>query len=169
MEEWKVIENYPMYEVSSEGRVRSYYNGSHGKRTVPKILSLKVDRIGYTFVHLKNDLGRKPFRVHRLVAKSFIPNPSGLPEVNHKDEDKSNNSVHNLEWCEKLYNIRYSKVWKSNERSVLQYTKEGTLVREYNSLSEAARLNNVTPQSIFAAIKNNWCSADSRWKYKEEG
>lgn len=53
MEEWKVIKDYPMYEVSSEGRIRSYYNGSHGRRIIPKILSLKTDRIGYTFIHLK--------------------------------------------------------------------------------------------------------------------
>ena len=167
MEEWKVIKNYPMYEVSSEGRIRSYYNGSHGKRIIPKILSLKTDRIGYTFIHLKNELGRKPLRVHKLVAEAFIPNPDNLPEVNHKDENKSNNSVYNLEWCKRLYNVRYSKVWESNERAVLQYTETGIFIKEYKSLSEAARDNNITPQSIFVAIKNTWCSANFKWRYKE--
>lgn len=167
MEEWKVIKDYPMYEVSSEGRIRSYYNGSHGRRIIPKILSLKTDRIGYTFIHLKNESGRKPLRVHRLVAEAFIPNPNNLPEVNHKDENKSNNSVYNLEWCKRLYNVRYSKVWESNERAVLQYTETGIFIKEYKSLSEAARDNNITPQSIFVAIKNNWCSANFKWRYKE--
>lgn len=167
MEEWKVIRDYPMYEVSSEGRIRSYYNGSHGRRIIPKILSLKTNRIGYTFIHLKNESGRKPLRVHRLVAEAFIPNPDNLPEVNHKDENKSNNSVCNLEWCKRLYNVRYSKVWESNERAVLQYTETGIFIKEYKSLSEAARDNNVTPQSIFVAIKNNWCSANFKWRYKE--
>lgn len=167
MEEWKVIRDYPMYEVSSEGRIRSYYNGNHGRRIIPKILSLKTDRIGYTFIHLKNESGRKPLRVHRLVAEAFIPNPDNLPEVNHKDENKSNNSVYNLEWCKRLYNVRYSKIWESNERAVLQYTETGIFIKEYKSLSEAARDNNVTPQSIFVAIKNNWCSANFKWRYKE--
>ena len=166
MEEWRMIKNYPMYEVSNEGRIRSYYNGRHGKREIPKILSLKVDKIGYVFIHLKNNLGRKPIRVHRLVAEAFIPNPNNLPEVNHKDENKNNNSVYNLEWCERLYNVQYSRIWKSNERPVFQYSKEGNFIREYCSLSEAARINHTTPQSIFVAIKNNWCSANSKWRYK---
>lgn len=166
-EEWRIIKNCPMYEVSNLGNIRSYYNGSHGIRTIPRRIALKTDRIGYTFVHLQNNSGRKPYRVHRLVAEAFIPNPNNLSEVNHKDENKQNNRIDNLEWCSRLYNVRYSKVWTSTERPVLQYDKEGNFIKEYNSMSEAARSNNTTPQSIFVSIKYGWYSANSKWKYKE--
>lgn len=111
MEEWKIIEECPMYEVSNLGNIRSYFNASHGKRLIPKPISIKVDRIGYSFVHLKNKFGkRKPYRVHRLVATAFIKNPNNFPEVNHIDENKkNNNSVNNLEWCTRVQNIHHSK------------------------------------------------------------
>ena len=56
-EEWRIIKNCPMYEVSNLGNIRSYYNGSHGSRIIPRRIALKTDRIGYTFVHLQNNSG----------------------------------------------------------------------------------------------------------------
>lgn len=108
-EEWRSIEGYEgLYEVSSYGRVRSLdryeINNLGYKRLLKgKILSPGIKKDGYFIVSLKN----KNFRVHRLVAQAFIPNPEGLPQVNHKDEDKSNNNVDNLEWCDSKYNNNY--------------------------------------------------------------
>ena len=166
MEEiWKEIKNYPMYEVSSMGRVRSYYNARHGRRVIPRLLAIKTDRIGYNFVHLKNEDGRKPLRVHRLVAEAFIPNPESLTEINHLDENKQNNCVNNLEWCTRLQNIRHSKVWESVKREVNQYDSEHTLIKTWYSMSEAARSLKVAPQSIFRAIQKHGKSVGYYWCY----
>ena len=165
MEEWRLVKDYPMYEISSLGRIRSYYNASHGKRTTPKLLAIKIDKIGYSFVHLKNEKGRKPLRVHRLVAEAFIPNPENLPEINHLDENKQNNCVNNLEWSSRLHNVRYSKVWKTNQTAINQYDLNHVFIRTWESISEAARAINVTPQCIFCAIRDNRSGAGYYWEY----
>lgn len=82
---------------------------------------------GYLIVELRAGGKRKHKRVHRLIAEAFIPNPNGLPEVNHKDENKHNNNVANLEWCDSSYNKQYGsgrasrsagmrKVWEARRR-----------------------------------------------------
>lgn len=112
VEVWKEINDYEgLYEVSSLGRVRSldryvsYTNGQihlhKGKVLRPGVCN------GYLQVVLcKNGEVKHPL-VHRLVAEAFIPNPDNLPQVNHKDENPSNNTIDNLEWCTSLYNINY--------------------------------------------------------------
>ena len=94
---WISIKGYEdSYEISNLGRVKSLISNG-------LILKQSKDKDGYHVVSLK----RKSFRVHRLVATAFIPNPNNLEQVNHKDEDKSNNTVDNLEWCNTTYNINY--------------------------------------------------------------
>lgn len=94
---WKDIEGYEgMYEISSLGRVKSLISNG-------LIMKQSKDKDGYCIVCLK----RKSFRVHRLVARAFIQNPNNLEQVNHKDENKSNNAIDNLEWCDTIYNINY--------------------------------------------------------------
>ena len=113
MEEiWKTIKGYEgLYEVSNLGRVRSldrcvvYANGQvHIHRG--KILRPGISNV-YMQVHLCKCGDMKQPLVHRLVADAFIPNPENLPQVNHKDEDPSNNKVRNLEWCTSEYKINY--------------------------------------------------------------
>ena len=113
-EEWKVIEGYDFaYRVSSFGRVE----GTNG------LMKPYDNGYGYLIVELRKQGKKKHKRVHRLVAEAFIENPTLLPEVNHKDENKHNNAVTNLEWCTSSYNKRYGsgrtsrsegmkKVWK---------------------------------------------------------
>lgn len=109
IEEWRTVVGYEgLYEVSSYGRVRSldrYVKSSYGAYRLHKgkVLSPGVRPDGYLVVSLQE----KMFRVHRLVAGAFIPNPDGLPAVNHIDEDKTNNRVDNLEWCDSKYNNNY--------------------------------------------------------------
>ena len=160
-EEWRIIKNCPMYEVSNLGNIRSYYNGSHGSRIIPRRIALKTDRIGYTFVHLQNNSGRKPYRVHRLVAEAFIPNPNNLSEVNHKDENKQNNRIDNLEWCDAKYNVNYGSGHTRsclsrrvcNTKAILQYDLDGNLLREFYSISEASRVLDISMGSILDCLK----------------
>ena len=101
---WKDIPGYEgKYEVSNLGNVRSLNYNRSGE---PKLLK-QGNVNGYKVVILYKDGKKKTCNVHRLVAMTFIPNPDNLPIVNHKDEDKSNNNVNNLEWCTYKYNNTY--------------------------------------------------------------
>lgn len=116
-EEWRPIEGYEgLYEVSNTGRVRSldmYVKIGYGNYRLHKgkvISLLKKGEYGYIQVNLCYNGKLYKKYVHRLVAQAFIPNPDNLPEVNHKDEDKTNNSVENLEWCDRKYNMNFGTV-----------------------------------------------------------
>lgn len=97
---WKDIPGYEgLYKVSSRGRIWSNRNSLY--------LKPAVDKLGYFVVILYSAGRRKTIRVHRLVALAFIPNPNSYKEVNHKDENKANNNIENLEWCTRAYNVNY--------------------------------------------------------------
>lgn len=111
-EVWKPIKGFEgLYEISNLGRVKSLpkYTDSKGYPQLRKEKFLKPGKTGkkrnYLAVVLNNG---KSYKVHRLVAEAFIPNPNNLPLVNHKDENPANNRVDNLEWCTNKYNSQYS-------------------------------------------------------------
>ena len=100
MEEWKNIIGYEgLYEVSNIGNVRNVRRNT--------LLRLSKNKYGYIQVWLYKNGIKTGLKVHRLVAEAFLPNPDNLPQVNHLDEDKTNNSVDNLEWCDQKYNVNY--------------------------------------------------------------
>lgn len=102
IEIWRNIEGYEgLYQVSNLGRVKSL------KFKDERILKCGNNGRGYLFVGLSKHNKVKHHYIHRLVAKAFIPNPDNLPEVNHRDEDKTNNNINNLEWCNHIYNMNY--------------------------------------------------------------
>lgn len=110
---WKPVVGYEgLYEVSNTGRVRSLdryvKSKSNSYRLIKgKVLSGFITRYGYVRCFIRvNGVGRGYF-VHRLVAEAFIPNPYNLPQVNHRDENPSNDNVDNLEWCNAKYNMNY--------------------------------------------------------------
>ena len=113
MEEWKDIEGYEgLYQVSNKGRIKSLNYRRTGKEGM---LKGKPDKNGYLIVFLyKKGEKPKPFLIHRLVAIMFLHNPNNYLEVNHIDEDKTNNNVENLEWCTRKYNMNYGT---RNERA----------------------------------------------------
>lgn len=113
IEEWRPIEGYEgLYEVSNTGRVRSLdmylkCKGKSYRLQKGKVLSPSKNTDGYLQVCLCCNGKYKKCLVHRLAAQAFIPNPDNLPEINHLDEDKTNNNVDNLEWCDRKYNLNY--------------------------------------------------------------
>ena len=134
------IEGYENYEVRPNGEVVNTKTG--------RVLKPSKDKKGYLMVTLCNNGCCKTYTVHRLVAEAFIPNPYNLPQVNHKDEDKSNNHVENLEWCTAEYNLNYgsrnkraAKARINGKRSkiVLQLRKNGSLIRVWPSVNEVKR------------------------------
>lgn len=131
-EVWVDVTGYEgLYQVSNLGRVKSFGATSRqGWQLKERILKQTVEPKGYAKVGIRKDGKLKTVRVHRLVAEAFIPNPYEFPEVNHKDENKANNRVENLEWCSSKYNCRYGTKAK---RAFQTMTQRGTCgLRWYN-------------------------------------
>lgn len=128
---WKDIEGYEgLYQVSNMGRVRSLdREDAQGHRIKGKVLVVSSNGKGYRQINLWQYGDVKHKFIHRLVAIAFLDNPNNLPEVNHKDENKANNSVSNLEWCTRLYNMTYGtrnkRVAKANEHPIYVVTNSG--------------------------------------------
>ena len=142
-EYWKPVVGYEgLYEVSNFGRVKSLKFGKE------KILKPVTNTFGYLQVTLCKNNKKKLVTVHRLVAEAFLPNPHNYSCVNHKDENKQNNNVSNLEWCSAQYNNTYgTRIERVAEKTtngkcskpVLQYTLDGEFVREWPSTMECCR------------------------------
>ena len=170
-EVWRDIEGYEgMYQVSDKGRVRSMKFGK------VKILKPSKDGGGYIFVYLCKNGKKKMCKIHRLVAQAFIHNTNSLPQINHKDEDKTNNKVENLEWCSAKYNNNFgTRIQRVAEKMtngklskpVLQYTKDGKLVREWKSLMDVQRNLGYDHTNISACClgRYKWIYGFV-WKYK---
>ena len=117
METWKNIKGYEgLYQISNKGRVKSLYNKNNKKEKILK----PGERNEYLCVSLYKNNKKNVYSIHRLVAQAFLPNPDNLPVVNHKDENKLNNNVENLEWCNYGYNINYGT---RNERANIKRKK----------------------------------------------
>lgn len=183
---WKAIEGYEgWYEVSSFGRVRSLDRvifNSDGRKRLWKgiIMKIRKDRGGYLTCCLRKNSKCKLLKVHRLVAQTLIPNPDNLPQVNHKDEVKTNNHVDNLEWCDSKYNVNYgTAIQRRTEtqlnslklsKPVLQIDKNSNeIITEYPSANEAARKLNINQGSISNCCNGNCKTYKGfKWKYKRE-
>lgn len=148
-EEWKDIIGYEgLYQVSNFGKVKMLgriKNLWHGGKTFlnPKIVSQNIV-CGYKKVKLRDKNGKtKMVSVHRLVAQAFIENPHNHPQVNHKDENKHNNNVENLEWCTAKYNSNYGtgikKCSEAKFKRIAQISLEGNIVKEWNSMKEIVK------------------------------
>lgn len=155
MEIWKDIPEYEgLYQVSNQGRVKSLFR-------YKKVLKPNILKNGYETVELFKNKSSRRMLVHRLVAMAFIENPNNLPQVNHKDENKQNNFVENLEWVTAIENMSYGtrlarqisntnysselrkniarENGKTTSKSVIQYSKNGEFISRFDSAKEASR------------------------------
>ena len=169
-EYWKPVVGYEgHYQVSNFGRVKSIKFGKE------RILKPGTNKYGYLLVMLCKDGKVKGFTVHRLVAEAFLPNPHNYPCVNHKDENKQNNNVSNLEWCSAQYNNTYgTRIERVAEKTtngkcskpVLQYTLDGEFVREWKSTAECGR-NGFNQGNVVACCRGKLKKYKGfLWEYK---
>ena len=167
-EEWRDIEGYEgLYQVSNLGRVRSL--NCRGHKGCIGILTPRLDGKGYEMVALYKEGKARNTKVHRLVAQAFIPNPNNYPQVNHKDEDKTNNNVDNLEWCTNEYNHNYGT---RNERVAKSLSKKVICITTgeiFNSMREACRKYDINTGRMTECCQGKRKTAGGyKWEYFKE-
>lgn len=155
MEIYKDIQGYEeLYKISNHGNVKSLISN--------KILKLTKDKDGYLNVTLHKQGKVKTYKIHRLVTQAFIENPNNLPQVNHKDEDKTNNHVTNLEWCTNEYNSNYGTRNQRMSKQVMCLETE----KIYSSTMEVERQLGFAQSHISMCCrgKQKTCGGYT-WKY----
>lgn len=178
-EKWKQINDFPGYQVSSFGRVRSFKSKN--------MRVLKPDKVGHGYLLIrlfKNGVSYSKY-VHRLVAEEFIDNPKRLPQVNHKNEIKIDNRVSNLEWCTCKYNLMFGtriervsvsltgreisdKAKAKMSKPVKQLTLDGKLIKIWKSTREAGR-NGFNQGEVSKCCRNESHKHHGyRWQYYTE-
>jgi len=167
LEEWRPIKGYEdRYKISNTGVVFSEIS--------KKFLTPKIDRYGYKVVSLCRDGKSKYTTIHRLVATAFIPNPYNLPTVNHKDENKLNNVVINLEWATVKDNVNYGtrneRMANSKKKNpIAQYDTKMNLIRIHLGIKDAQRTTGINRNSIREVCLGKRSDAGGyKWCYYKE-
>jgi len=174
------IKSFPDYTIDEAGNVWSTKTN--------KYLKPAYNKGGYASVELFNENGSKRLLVHRLVAAAFVPNPNNYPQVNHKDENPSNNSADNLEWCTAKYNMNYGEGAKTRH-SKIDYTRPiyketaikngrkvckavamcspvGEIIKEFKSAVEASHETGIYKTNITrSASTGKYKAGGYLWKY----
>lgn len=141
---WKPIKEYEkLYEVSNFGNVRSIKR----QGTKGNILKFGKRKDGYLQVYLYKNGKGKNFLVHRVVMESFFKK-NNLLDINHKDENKTNNKLENLEYCTKKYNMNYGNRPYKNAKKVNQYDLNNNIIKMWKSIREASRNTNINQSHI---------------------
>lgn len=168
MEVYKDIKGYEgLYQISNLGNVKSLKTGKE------KIMKPFLQRKGYYLIEIRKDNVSKTFAVHRLVAETFISNPDNLPQVNHINENKTDNRVENLEWCSVGYNNNYGtrnkRISEKKKKEVFQFDKNMILLRTWESIKliqeELGFDNTCISRCCNKQVKSSYGYI---WRYKEE-
>ena len=174
-EEWRDVVGYEgLYQVSDQGRVKSLERKVpkwDGERTVKeRILKPAVKPTGYVEVNLYTGGKQKALTVHRLVCQAFHENPDNKPEVNHINEDKTDNRACNLEWSTRIENCnhgtRNERTGKAQSKPVAQYTQDGELIKVWPSTMEVGRQTGFSQGGISLAANGKLKTSHGFiWKY----
>ncbi len=151
---WKPIDNYDGYIASNTGKIAKVMKGdSNGK--------------GYRFIKFQD--GNRIY-IHRLIAETFISNPNNYPIINHKDGNKDNNRIDNLEWCTQSHNIKEAyrlKLHIPKKKIVIQKNLDGKFIQEFEGIREAGKIIGVDYSSIIKCCKDKAKTAGGyKWEYK---
>ena len=169
-EVWKVISEYPEYEISSEGRLK--YPIRKGLKPYKKrITSGSSNPNSYRTFQVRNDNGKKIIAIHRLVAIEFIPNINNYRIVNHKDGNKKNNTINNLEWCTNSQNTKhaYDNNLISSKKKIYQLDFNNDIIEEWDSIEKASKDLKLQKSCICNVLKErNKTSGGYYWCYKEK-
>lgn len=175
------ILNYPNYTVNEKGKIYSIKSN--------KFIKPSITKNGYMSVELFNENGSKRMLAHRIVAMAYIPNPNDYPQVNHIDENPSNNNVENLEWCTAKYNMNYGngartrhlkidyskpcyrenaiKNGKNASVPVLQISLDGNVINRFESIKDAERYLEIKNSHICDCCKGRRKTSNGfLWKYE---
>lgn len=162
----KQIPDYPNYYIDENGNILNI------KRN--RYIKLQTQKDGYVCASLCKNGVIKRCRVHRLVAQAYIPNPNNYPCINHKDENKSNNNVNNLEWCTYAYNNSYGnsqptiKAIEARKIPVIQMGLNGEIIAEYESSCDAMRKTGFNQTNISSCCVGKIHTAYGYiWKHKQ--
>jgi hypothetical protein len=160
---WKAVGVYEgLYLVSEDGEIKSLITGD--------LMTLKPGLNGYIYANLTKNRKKRRVLVHRVVASAFLPNPDGLPQVNHKDENPHNNRVSNLEWCDGYYNTHYGtgleRKAEKIRKPVFQLSLDGSRVARHRSITEASSASGVNPNGIIRCCRRAGNTAGGfMWAY----
>ena len=189
---WKKVEKYKYYEVSNLGNLRSIDRVQVDKNGVSKLMKGRIiklsDSVGYEGANINIDGKRYKFKIHNLVAEAFLPKIEGKKYINHKDFNKKNNCVDNLEWCtpqENFLHAMHNGRWKpschrntksmlgkfgaehNRSRAVIQYDLQGNEIARFGGTREAGRTINLRPESIARCCRGERnCYKNYIWKYE---
>lgn len=167
MEIWKTMKEHNNYEISNYGKVRNKKTGRIRKTT--------INNKGYEQIIVYINKKPKTYYIHRLVASNFIENPNNYKEVNHLDENKLNNNVNNLEWCNGEYNLHYgtrvNRILKAKEptfKQIIQKDLQGNVIRVWKSIREIQEKTNYNKQSIHYCCSGRYKTSNGFiWKYAD--
>lgn len=164
IEEWKDIPNFNgLYQVSNNGNI---------KRTKDEYIFKKnKNSRGYRIITLTKDKKEYSLSVHRLVAEAFIPNPNNLPQINHKDGNKLNNKIENLEWCTQSENMKHAyknKLEIKSGKKVAQFDLDMKIIKIWDKIIEAEKEYKIAHGKITMVCKNKRKTAGGYiWRYYE--
>ena len=197
MEEWKIIEDFPNYMVSNMGRVKSLRkkiiyqtNNRWGKCKCEKIYEEKIlknylSKRGYYVVNLSQNSKSTQFKIHKLVATAFIPNPENKPQIDHINTDRTDNRVENLRWVSNKENMNNpitkqkcsinnnmkNKFGKEhpNSKPILQFTIEGNFIRKWDCTKQVEKELGINRCSICSCLKGRYeTSGGYKWGYEKD-
>lgn len=160
IEIWKDIKNYEgKYIISNYGDIKSL---NYKRTNISQLLKPQEDKNGYFTIPLCKNGKAKRYKVHKLVAQTFIYNPHNYTQINHKDENKQNNKIDNLEWCTQSYNNLYGNHLKKIRKKIICLDTGKT----YKSIKEASEELSIDNSSICACCKGKLKTAGRyHWKY----